>query len=135
MKKKHLILSLFLTFIFNYAFSQKILTIEIDGIRNNKGNIMLQVFDDKEKVITQEMSSVKDKKCVFTIKSLAQGKYAVRYYHDENINGKMDTNMMGIPVEGYGFSNNVTGKFGPPPFKEWLFDVSYNLTISLKPTY
>jgi len=53
--------------------------------------------------------------------NLTPGKYAVRYYHDENMNGNMETNLVGKPTEGYGFSNNIIGKFGPPPFEKWLF--------------
>ena len=71
----------------NICFSQFKLSIEIAEIRNNTGNIMLQVFDDNEKVITQEISPIKDNKCLFFIPDLKQGGYAVRYYHDENLNG------------------------------------------------
>ena len=96
---------------------------------------MLQLFNEKEKVITQEISSINDKKCEFTFKNLKPGKYAVRYYHDENLNKVMDTNLLGKPTEGYGFSNNVIGKFGPPPFEKWLFDLAGDKKIALKPTY
>ena len=47
----------------------------------------------------------------------------------------METNIFGKPTEGYGFSNNVTGKFGPPPFEKWLFEMKDDKTIILKPTY
>jgi uncharacterized protein (DUF2141 family) len=133
--KKVLIICAFLAMISHYSFSQITLSIEIIDIRNNTGNIMLQLLDEKEKVITQEISSINDKKCVFTIKNIKPGKYAVRYYHDENLNRVMDTNLVGKPTEGYGFSNNITGKFGPPPFEKWLFDLTGDKKISLKPTY
>lgn len=133
--KRGLIFCAFLTIISHNSFSQNTLTIEVIELRNNTGNILLQLFDEKEKVITREISSINDKKCVLTIKNLKPGKYAVRYFHDENINGKMDTNMVGKPVEGYGFSNNVIGKFGPPTFEKWLFDLTADKKISLKPTY
>jgi uncharacterized protein (DUF2141 family) len=51
------------------------------------------------------------------------------------MNGKMETNLVGKPTEGYGFSNNVTGKFGPPPFEKWLFEINGDKKILLKPTY
>jgi uncharacterized protein (DUF2141 family) len=124
-----------LTLISNSSFSQFKLDIEIPEIRNNKGNIMLQLLDENEKVLTQEMSPIKDQKCSFSIINLKQGKYAVRYYHDENLNGKMETNLAGKPTEGYGFSNNVIGKFGPPPFEKWLFELSGDKKLVLKPTY
>jgi uncharacterized protein (DUF2141 family) len=117
------------------SFSQFKLEIVIQEISNNKGKIMLQLFDENEKLLTQEMGLIEGNSCIFSISDLKPGKYAVRYYHDENVNGKMETNLVGKPTEGYGFSNNVTGKFGPPPFAKWLFEVSEDKKIILKPTY
>ena len=96
---------------------------------------MLQLYDSDEKIVTQEQSPIKENKCSFTILNLNPGKYAVRYYHDENLNGKMETNLIGKPTEGYGFSNNVIGKFGPPPFEKWLFEINSDKKIVLNPTY
>jgi uncharacterized protein (DUF2141 family) len=133
--KKFFILSLFQIFTSAHSISQYKLDIEISEIRNNKGNIMLQLFDSTEKVVIQEKSQVKDNKCSFSIPNLNPGRYAVRYYHDENMNGKMETNLVGKPTEGYGFSNNVIGRFGPPPFEKWLFEIDSDKKIILKPTY
>lgn len=133
--KKLLIFCIVLILISNRLFSQFKLEIEIIEIRNNTGNILLQLFDIKENVLIQEVGAINDKKCSFTISNLSTGKYAVRYYHDENINGKMETNLAGKPTEGYGFSNNVIGKFGPPPFEKWLFEISEDKKIVLKPKY
>jgi uncharacterized protein (DUF2141 family) len=119
----------------NSSYSQYKLDIEISEIRSNKGYIMLQLFDGKEKVLNQRQSAIKDNKCLFSINNLTPGKYAVRYYHDENMNGEMETNLVGKPTEGYGFSNNVIGKFGPPPFEKWLFEINDDKKIVLKPTY
>ena len=133
--KKFLLLYFGLTLISNFSFSQCKLDIEIMEIRNNTGNIMLQLFDENEKVLTQEMSPVKDEKCSFSIKNLKQGKYAVRYYHDENLNGNLEKNLVGKPTEGYGFSNNIVGKYGMPPFEKWLFELSGDKKMVLKITY
>jgi len=131
------IILLFFGFILisNCSFSQYTLEIEISTIRNNTGNIMLQLFNEKEEVLAQEVKAINDKKCSFSVKSLKAGKYAIRYYHDENLNSQMDTNMFGKPTEGYGFSNNVTGKLEPPPFEIWLFEIKADKKITLKPTY
>jgi uncharacterized protein (DUF2141 family) len=134
MKKLYLI-SLGIILISNFSFSQFKLDIEITGIRNNTGNIMLQLFDGNEKVIAQEISPIKDMKCSFTIKDLKQGKYAVRYFHDENLNGNLEKNLVGKPTEGYGFSNNVVGKYSMPPFEKWLFELTGDKKMVLKPTY
>ena len=117
------------------SFSQFRLNIEILELRNNNGNIMLQLFDSTQKVLTQEKCIIIDNKSSFSVPNLRPGKYAVRYYHDENMNGKMETNLVGKPTEGYGFSNNVIGKFGPPSFDKWLFEVNEDKKIVLKPTY
>jgi len=104
-------------------------------LHNSTGNLMLQLFDEDEKTIAQEIGQIKDKMSSFSIKNLKPGKYAVRYYQDENLNGTMETNKLGKPTEGYGFSNNVIGKFGPPPFEKWIFDLKENKKLQLKITY
>ncbi len=52
------------------------------------------------------------------------GDYAIRYFHDENNNGAMDTNLFGLPVEGFGFSNNAKVNFGPPSYQQAAFKVA-----------
>ncbi|GAA4356506.1 DUF2141 domain-containing protein [Variovorax defluvii] len=47
---------------------------------------------------------------------LAPGRYALRVFADENGNGKLDTNPMGLPTERYGFSNDAKGHRGAPGF-------------------
>jgi uncharacterized protein (DUF2141 family) len=133
--KKFLITLAVSIFISSYAYSQFTLKIEITNLRNNTGKVMLQVFNEKEEVIAREMGDIKDKTFVYTLKNLRSGKYAVRFYHDENLNQVMETNMVGKPVEGYAFSNNVTGRFGMPPFEKWLFDLYEDKTIILKTVY
>jgi uncharacterized protein (DUF2141 family) len=133
--KRIVLLFILLQAITNVCFPQFKLNIEIIEISNNKGNIMLQLFDSTQKIIKEEMSPIKDFKCLISIENLSAGRYAVRYYHDENMNGKMETNLVGKPTEGYGFSNNVIGKFGPPPFEKWIFKIDSDKKIVLKPRY
>ena len=54
----------------------------------------------------------------FVVSDLPAGRYAVNAFHDENNNGELDTNLVGIPSEGYGFANNPSTTFGPPDFEE-----------------
>jgi uncharacterized protein (DUF2141 family) len=119
----------------NFAFSQLTLKIKITDLRNNTGKVMLQLFDEKEKIIAQEISDINERECLCTITNLKAGKYAVRFYHDENLNQKMETNIAGKPTEGYGFSNNVTGRFSMPPFEKWIFSLKADTTIVLKTVY
>ena len=124
-----------LLLISNISFSQYNLKIFITGLKNSTGLVMLQLFDEHEKVIGEQKARIAENNCLFSFLNLQNGKYAIRYYHDENMNGKMETNLVGKPTEGYGFSNNVTGKFGPPPFEKWLFEIKEDTKITLKPTY
>jgi uncharacterized protein (DUF2141 family) len=124
-----------LTLISNPAMSQDTLRIEIPGIRNDKNVIMLQLFNENEEVIRQEMGIIVGKKCTIIFEDLKPGKYAVRYFHDENGNGALDTNNLGIPTEGYGFSNDAYGMFGPKPFSDWLFEFNASKKIILKINY
>ena len=133
--KKVFLICFALTLISNLSYSQFNLDIEITEIRNNTGNIMFQLFDENEKVLMQEMSPVKDLKCSISIKNLKPGKYAVRYFHDENLNGNLEKNFVGKPTEGYGFSNNVVGKYAMPPYEKWLFELNGDQKMVLKPTY
>ena len=131
---------MFLTFLLfilisDTGLAQINLDIEIIEIRNNTGKIMFQLFDENKNVIFRQIAEIKESKCSLSITSLKPGKYAVRYYHDENQNRYMETNLVGKPLEGYGYSNNVTGKLGPPLFEKWLFDLSEDKKLILKPTY
>jgi uncharacterized protein (DUF2141 family) len=133
--KIFLYIGLILLLFANFTAAQCSLEIEISGVKSDKGKIMLQLLGEKQNVLQQMMGAIQNKKCLFSIMNLPPGKYAVRYFHDENLNDVMDTNLLGIPTEGYGFSNNATGKFGAPSFEKWLFEVKSDTKISLKPTY
>ncbi len=51
------------------------------------------------------------------------GTYAVKAFHDEDGNGTLNTNMVGVPTEDYGFSNNARGTFGLPKFQDARFEM------------
>ena len=115
--------------------AQDSLVIEISGIKSDTGFIMLQLLDENQEVIGQDKGIIKDKKSTIVFSFLKPGKYAVRYYHDENLSGKMETNSFGMPEEGYGFSNDAYGLFGPKSFSEWLFEFNDDKKIILKIKY
>jgi uncharacterized protein (DUF2141 family) len=57
--------------------------------------------------------------CVF--ENVPAGTYGISAFHDKNDNEKLDTSVIGIPVEDYGASNNARGVFGPPKFDDARF--------------
>lgn len=111
------------------------LKIEITGIRNEAGLIMLQLLDESRKVVNQAKGTISDKRSVITFENLIPGRYAFQYYHDENLSEVMETGMFGKPKEGYGFSNNAAGPFGPKPFKEWLFGINEDMNVTVRIRY
>ncbi len=62
---------------------------------------------------------------------LKPGRYAVSAYHDENNNGHLDTNLLGMPVERYGFSRDAAGSSGPPIFDDAAVDVEEDSVITI----
>ena len=88
------------------------LTVKLHGIRAQTGLVKVAVVDSQEawdgKAAPVQADGVpaQGEEASFTFKDLKPGNYAVMITHDENGNGKMDTNVMGMPLEGYGFSNN-----------------------------
>lgn len=68
-------------------------------------------------------------RCTFT--NVPAGTYAVAVMHDENGNGKLDSNFLGIPTEGYGVSNNHTHAMSAPTWDESKFDVKAGQDVRL----
>ncbi len=88
------------------------LSIRIDGIRAQAGQLQIALvdseagWDNRAKPVRAVRQAPEGKSLQIVFEDLAPGDYAVMVMHDENGNGKLDTNLIGIPVEGYGFSNN-----------------------------
>jgi len=135
MKSPLLYIVILFIFIPIKLLSQYSLTIEIKGLRNDNGNVLYELFDQNQKSLIIGTSDITNKKCVIILENLKNGKYAFNYIHDENKNKKLDTKMLFIPKEGFGYSNNVDAKFGPPAFKKWMFDLRSNMKMSCHPTY
>lgn len=115
------------------------LTVNIEGIKENKGYVLLILFKgedgfpgNSDKAYAYDGCEVKGNQASLTFKDLPPGTYAIAALHDANSNGKMDTNMLGIPKEDYGASNDAKSTFGPPKYKDAKFDVSGNQSITIK---
>lgn len=101
------------------------LAIEVSDVKAATGNIMVAVYDSagtflkQHATVGQTGATLAGSIVRFT--DLPAGEYAIAVYHDANGNGKMDKNIMGIPTEDYGFSNNAVGKMGPPDYAQAKF--------------
>ena len=111
------------------------LTIKVEQLRNNNGKLLLELSNDKEEVLKGFAGTIVANKSIVVINDLKPGKYTFKYFHDENNDEKLNTKFMGIPREGYGFSNNAKGTFGPPSFDKTVFEVTKSDTMQCTVTY
>ncbi|MFZ6871522.1 DUF2141 domain-containing protein [Undibacterium sp. Di27W] len=104
------------------------LTVEVTGLKSAKGKVMVAVYDKSENFLKQPFKvaavDAQADKVKLLIAGLPAGDYALSVFQDENSNGKLDTNPIGMPVEPYGFSNDAAGNYGPPSFAQALVQVS-----------
>lgn len=114
--------------------------IRIENLSRAEGAVFVAVFPD-EASFKAERSSVYEE--VIPVRSrnpielrlpdLPAGKYAIAAFHDQNNNGKLDKNWMGIPKEPYAFSNNVSSKWKAPTFEDIAVEInSTDQMFSLK---
>lgn len=122
------------------------LEIEICNIHSNQGHILLSIFDSPEQFprhakskfrdIKVSKENIKNDSVVFRINTLKPGKYAMALLDDENDSGDMDYNKLGLPLEGFGFSNNIKPIFKAPPYKKCQFEIREGMNkISIKVRY
>jgi uncharacterized protein (DUF2141 family) len=102
----------------------------IQEISNDLGVIQVLLFNSKEgfpsdqkKALKSLSLPIKNKKTNIILRGIEPGFYAISVFHDEDKDGKIRTNGIGIPIDKYGFSNNSTSLFGPPSFNKAAFEV------------
>lgn len=124
------IIFLLSSFVLNYKVTQTI-PIIIKNIRNSKGRISIGVFKDassfeKEKAHKIILVSKKDmiNNTVKTTIEIESGVYGISILDDENSDAKMEYNMVGMPKEGFGFSNYYHSGFTKPNYKQFLVNIN-----------
>jgi uncharacterized protein (DUF2141 family) len=105
------------------------LRIEVVDVRAKKGQLIFGVFKsadgfpkEEKKSLNWQVVAADTKTMVFEC-DLPPGRYGASVLHDENGNGDMDTNLVGIPTEGYGVTNNPKPKYRAATFKESQFEL------------
>jgi uncharacterized protein (DUF2141 family) len=104
------------------------LTIKITGLLTEKGQVKIAVFNSAETWLGDHPKynttiDVSGQSVSWKLGDVPYGDYGIAVFHDENKNGKMDKNFLGIPQEPYGFSNNMRVTFGPPAWDRSKFAV------------
>lgn len=117
------------------------LTVVVRNIQKDTGSVMLGLFNTPEGFpktasnVALVSASERDAtgRVTLVMRGLAPGQYAASAFHDVDGNGKLNSNLMGMPTEPYGFSNDARGQFGPPAFAATAFTLpEQGLTIQLQ---
>ncbi len=125
---------LFSTFILALMFiagpaSAARIIVTIDGLHSANGNVFVGLYASPNKFLHgNECDAFKKVRAsagpiTVAFDNLPPGTYAVGAYHDENGNGDLDTNLLGLPIEGYALSNGVRAILAPPRFTDAAFTV------------
>ena len=119
--------------------AQQTLTVQITNIKNDEGQIAVALYNSEKDFMKtryqgKTTKSVKGEVEV-VFENIPSGSYSLSIMHDANMNEKLDSNFFGIPKEGFGFSNNAMGTFGPPSFEKAKVEVSSPKTILIALRY
>ena len=115
--------------------------VTIPSLKESKGDIILNLYNsantflEDDKHFRKVSIPARSSGSTFTFTDIPKGNYAILAHWDINSNGKLESNLLGIPKEEVGFSNNVFGSFGPPEFDDASFTISdktTELTIIIK---
>jgi uncharacterized protein (DUF2141 family) len=113
--------------------------VDVDKIKNAKGMMACALFnvadgfpDVQAKSFQYVYVSINSGLANCEFKDIAAGTYAVSVFHDENDNKKLDKNFVGVPLEGYGVSNNIRHMMSAPEFKESSFQVNGEVDKNIK---
>lgn len=118
--------------------------VQILDIRNSTGTVACALFESPAGFPIEFLRSATNVMVIKIRKSQARcdfedippGTYAMAVIHDENMNGKLETNWLGIPTEGYGFSNDAKGVMGAPSFSAASFQYDgQNLDLTMRLHY
>lgn len=112
------------------------IVVVIIGFRSDDGLVRVTLYDspsgfpnDLSKALDSEAAEIEGGQARVVFPRYSHGTYAVGLFHDENRNGVMDTNLLGVPREGYGASNDARGRLGPPRFQDAAFEHDRRETV------
>ncbi len=124
------------------AASAADLTVNISGAHNASGSIATGILNSEGSFPKPPVAfaAFRVKAAAgpvsFTVHDLPPGRYAVTSFHDENDNGKLDADQIGLPTEGYGVSNKAREILSPPQWSKASFELGdQNKTITVTIEY
>jgi uncharacterized protein (DUF2141 family) len=105
------------------------LIVYVNGVRSARGEVAITVYpDDKRRFLARSGKLARVRvKAAASVRAcfwLAPANYEVAVYHDANGDRDFDRNLVGLPAEGFGFSNNPETTIGLPPISAARFHLS-----------
>ena len=110
------------------------LTVEVLGARSDKGLVAGALYGSAATWMKDSLQGERTPagaKAVLVYRNLQPGSYTLSVFHDENGNGKLDSNIAGIPTERYGFSRDAHGLMGAPSFADAAVELRGDTTITI----
>lgn len=108
---------------------ENMIHVDIEGLRSDRGQVLCALFSSAadfpkkaDRAVAHAKSEILRRHATCEFQGVPPGTYAISAFHDENSNGKLDTNFMGIPREGVGASNNTKGRLDLPSFPQLRFN-------------
>jgi len=123
-----------------YAQAGRI-TVEVSGIDEIKGHMVIALYNraedfpevGKEYIVIRK--KITGKSVIHTFSNIPGGNYAIAVYHDSDDSGEINTNFLGIPQEGYGFSRDAPVIFSAPDFEDASFKLIDHSTVKIQLRY
>lgn len=124
---------------FAHSASAADINFEISSVADAQGKLYVQLFKGEQsyrenQAVNATMMQASQGTMVITFANVSAGEYALRFFHDQNNNGNLDTNLFGLPAEGYGFSNNAKPNFGPVSYQDIKFSVTEDQALLVNKT-
>lgn len=114
------------------AQARHALTVSVCGLKNRDGRVLALLFSSSsgfpgevaKAYARTRTADLSEGRATIVFGDIPVGTYAVAVLHDENANGKLDTNLLGIPEEGVGASNRAKRRLGPPRWSDAKIEVA-----------
>lgn len=111
------------------------LTVKVLNARSEQGSVAAALYDSEagwqKTPVGGERQPASPDASVLVFRNLAPGRYALAVFHDENGNGRLDSNVAGVPTERYGFSRDARGRMGAPAFGDAAIEVSADTAVTI----
>ncbi|NMT65015.1 DUF2141 domain-containing protein [Marinobacter orientalis] len=118
--------------------------VKIPNIKNSTGTVACALFESPagfpneflHSATNIMMMKIRDTKARCSFLDIPPGTYALAVIHDENMDGKLNTNFLGVPTEGYGFSSGAEAALSAPSFEDASFSYDgQNLDLTIRLNY